>query len=690
MHSRQLLLSLLGASAWGLVCSVVPSYAAITTFEAESGVLGADFAVSNSSSPAYITILTDSAAYNPGSAARVAAYSVTFPSAGTYQLYARLRVGPGGFNDDSMFYPTSFGVKSPINNGDWIFVNGLAGVGFSNSTDVVTGGGTLGSGMWKWINLSQFAGNVSFAVSAGNLTQTLQIGARENGLDLDKFAFGTLGTSFTVSNLDTSTDPMVINLTNSFTGPDGRALHRFNPLTGALNLDGANPVAALAWSGGLLWGTTPNGGVQGAGTAFYLSLDGTTYGTFRSFTNAPDAGSPQSGLIVSGTRFFGTCFGGGSNGVGAVFAAQTNGTISLLRSFATLNADNGTNAGGASPSAQVVLSGATLFGIATVGGLCANGTLFSVATNGTGFGVLHDFTALDCGSGTNTDGAAPCGALVLSGDTLYGAACAGGAGGGGTLFSIRTNGNNFTTIYSFTAMDPTTGTNADGAIPMGGLILSNGTLYGTTLAGGFGGNGTVFSIGTNGAGLKILHHFNPVDGLAETNADGARPAAALVLSGKTLYGTTSSGGTGASGTVFSLNADGDQFNTIYDFTAIASGAATNRDGAFPVADLLLLGDALYGTASGGGPGGVGTVFSVPLPLPPARIANIICNADSSVTLFFVGSPNATNYIQATANLAPVPAWQDVATNVADGTGRWQFTDTNTSSSSVRFYRSYTQ
>src|SRR5262249_38379459 len=33
-----------------------------------------------------------------------------------------------------------------------------------------------------------------------------QIGARENGLDIDKFVFGTTGYAFTVSNLDNGTD----------------------------------------------------------------------------------------------------------------------------------------------------------------------------------------------------------------------------------------------------------------------------------------------------------------------------------------------------------------------------------------------------------------------------------------------------------------------------------------------------
>ena len=182
--------------------SALTARAASVTFEAESGALGADFAVSNSSSPIFITITSNSSANNPGSAARVASYSVNFPAPGTYQLYARVLVGPGGFNDDSLFYANGFGIKSPITTTDWILVNNLANVGFTLDTDTVTGGGSAGAQVWKWLNLSQFAPGPTFTVTAGNLTQTFQIGAREDGLAIDKFVFGTAGYTFTVSDLD--------------------------------------------------------------------------------------------------------------------------------------------------------------------------------------------------------------------------------------------------------------------------------------------------------------------------------------------------------------------------------------------------------------------------------------------------------------------------------------------------------
>lgn len=188
------------------------SRAVVVVVEAESGVLGTTWAVTNTPSPTNITITTTSGS-NPGSAARVVTYSVTFPAAGTYNLYARIQVGAGAFNSDSLFYGAGFGTQTPSTSANWILVNGLASGGFSNSTDVVSGGGSLGTLVWKWVNLSQFnpsgSGSstpISFTVPAGSLTQTFQIGGREAGLNVDKFVFGSAAYTFTVANLDNGTD----------------------------------------------------------------------------------------------------------------------------------------------------------------------------------------------------------------------------------------------------------------------------------------------------------------------------------------------------------------------------------------------------------------------------------------------------------------------------------------------------
>ncbi len=480
--------------------------------------------------------------------------------------------------------------------------------------------------------------------------------------------------------------PVLTFETNYPPVPYGIVYHIFTRPVNGINPDGVNPAGGLVFSGGVLCGTTLNGGLQGGGTAYYLTPDAGSFNVFRTFTNAPDAGNPQGDLAASGNSFVGTTFGGGGSGVGTIFVGQTNGSVSVVRSLAPVSADNATNSGGASPSALLALFGSTVFGTATAGGASANGTVFSVNTNGSSFSVLHDFTLLDSVTGTNADGAAPWGGLILSGDRLYGTASAGGSGGNGVVFSLNTNGNNFTTLYSFTPMDPVTAMNSDGAIPYGGLVLSNNTLYGTATAGGQGGRGTIFSIQTNGLGFTVLHHFSAPDPLAGTNFDGASPCAALTLSGNVLYGTAPAGGAGGNGTVYSVSTDGTQFKTLYGFTAIDPSSGTNTDGAFPVAGLLVVGNSVYGTTFSGGPGSAGTVFSLPIAQAPTVITNIIRNADGSVTLFFLGGPNSTNIVQASTNLAP-SFWQNVSTNVADAGGAWQFTE-NVATNQPRFYRSY--
>lgn len=190
-------LLLLGFTAYGQNTPVV--------VQAESGTLGADWSSKTQNDVTYVTTTTNGGGQNPMTAARVISYSVTFPAAGSYNLYARIRVGSGNFNDDSFYYGNGFGTKTVTDDEAWIIANGLSPVGFTTATDVVTGAGTAQNTVWKWLNLSQFNGGeapISFTVTADALTQTFQIGAREDGLDIDKFVFGEAGRYFTVGNLD--------------------------------------------------------------------------------------------------------------------------------------------------------------------------------------------------------------------------------------------------------------------------------------------------------------------------------------------------------------------------------------------------------------------------------------------------------------------------------------------------------
>jgi uncharacterized repeat protein (TIGR03803 family) len=251
---------------------------------------------------------------------------------------------------------------------------------------------------------------------------------------------------------------------------------------------------------------------------------------------------------------------------------------------------------GAEPYAALILSGNTLYGTAQLGGSSFNGTVFKANLNGTGFTELHTFTATLDPDYTNSDGAYPEAGLILSGNTLYGTANSGGSSGNGTVFAINPDGTGFTNLHNFSG-PPSNGspiTNSDGANPSAGLILSGSTLYGTTSQGGSSGNGTVFAINTNGTGFTNLHSFN--------SSEGANPQASLVASGNSLYGTASRGGSSGFGTVFALNTDGTGFTNLHNLSY--------GDGVNPQAALILSGDTLYGTAMSGGSSNFGTVFAL--------------------------------------------------------------------------------
>jgi uncharacterized repeat protein (TIGR03803 family) len=256
------------------------------------------------------------------------------------------------------------------------------------------------------------------------------------------------------------------------------------------------------------------------------------------------------------------------------------------------------NSDGASLYGGLVLSGNTLYGTANAGGHAGSGTLFAVNTDGSGFTNLHSFT-------NGADGANPYAGLILSGNTLYGTATEGGSNGYGTVFAVNTNGGGFMVLHSFTALDTNTyTTNSDGANPYAGLILSGNTLYGTADYGGTNGRGTVFAVNTDGGDFMVLHSFTAVDTNAFTNTDGANPCAGLLQSGNTLYGTAENGGSNGYGTVFAVNTEGEGFIVLHSFT-------DGGDGAFPEGSLILSGATLYGTAShGGDTNGDGTVFSL--------------------------------------------------------------------------------
>lgn len=140
---------------------------------------------------------------------------------------------------------------------------------------------------------------------------------------------------------------------------------------------------------------------------------------------------------------------------------------------------------------------------------------------------------------------------------------------------------------------------------MADLLLSGNTLYGTATGGGTWLNGTIFKLGTNGTGFTVLHTFTN----NSYNTDGSYPQSVLVLSSNTLYGTASGFAGEVNGTVFAVNTDGTGFTTLHTFIPVFQ-EVTNSGGLYPDAGLVLRGDTMYGTANEGGAWGYGTIFKV--------------------------------------------------------------------------------
>ena len=201
---------------------------------------------------------------------------------------------------------------------------------------------------------------------------------------------------------------------------------------------------------------------------------------------------------------------------------------------------------GMCPYGSLILDSAKLYGMTRAGGAfydydgvydgyppLKGGTAFSMDTDGNNFALLHHF-----GAGSD-DGEWPFDSFILEAGKLYGMTYKGGHANGGVVFSMDTDGSNFTLLHEFAW--------ADGAFPRGNLTLSSGRLYGMTHGYSATGVGDViFSMDTDGSTFTLLHEF--VGG----NDDGSHPSGTLVLdpgSGE-LYGMTWGGGDDNMGTIF--------------------------------------------------------------------------------------------------------------------------------------------
>ena len=318
-----------------------------------------------------------------------------------------------------------------------------------------------------------------------------------------------------------------------------------------------------------------------------------------------DSATPFAGLVrdAAGNLYGTTLYGGNSTGCsfgpgcGTVFELVNSSgghTEKVLYNFDTFTAA-GSDTG--YPYAGLIMDASgNLFGT-TYGGPAGYGTVFELVNSSGTYTEKLLYTFTDSGG----DGALPKAGLVMdSSGNLYGTTVAGGTSGQGTVFELVNSSGTYSekVLYSFT------GTGGDGASPAAGLIMdSSGNLYGTTVYGGGPSDcGTVFELVNSSGGYteKVLYSL--------TGGNDAYPLAGLIMDASgDLYGTASDDGGSGGGEAFELvNLFGKYTEKVlHNFTGYPG------DGADPKAGLVM--DAsgnLYGTTSAGGASGDGAVFEL--------------------------------------------------------------------------------
>ncbi len=304
---------------------------------------------------------------------------------------------------------------------------------------------------------------------------------------------------------------------------------------GTLALGRAPFGGLVAGTDGALYGTTVGGGSESAGTVFKLGTNGTGFAVLRSFsTNGFDGRTPYSGLVEATDGWlYGTTSQGGSDGRGAIFKLEKNGSnYVVLRSFSTNGLD------GAEPLGDLVeATDGAIYGTTRLGGSSGSGTVFKLNKDGSGYTVLRRFT------NTSGDAAQPYGKLIEGTDgAIYGTTRLGGTSSRGTVFKLNKDGTGYAVIRQFS---PTGG---DAGQPYAGVIEGrDGVLYGAAYDGGSADRGAIFQLNKDGTGYAVARGFST------NGADGVRPYGDLIQgSDGAIYGTTQAGGTNNAGSVFRL------------------------------------------------------------------------------------------------------------------------------------------
>ena len=347
------------------------------------------------------------------------------------------------------------------------------------------------------------------------------------------------------------------------------------------NTNGSRPEGSLVAFDGKFYGLTAGGGSNGDGVLFeYDPSGGGTYSVKHHFVNATGAG-PNGSLLVSGGKFYGMTYDGGSNGRGVLFeydpAGGGTGIYTVKHHFAT--------ATGADPNGSLIEIGGIFYGMTRYGGSGISGVIFEYNPATGAYKVKHHFA--------DATGREPTGSLTTSGGKIYGMTLYGGSNGGGVLFEYAPiGGGTYSVKHHFDF--------PNGAIPYGSLLVSGGKLYGMTVGGGSNQDGVLFEYDpaiSGSSAYTVKHHF--------TYTTGSEPYGSLIESDGKFYGMTTTGGNLTGGVVFEYDpAGGGTGEGVY--TVKHHFDRTNP--SKPFGNLIASDGKFYGMTNEGGINRSGVLF----------------------------------------------------------------------------------
>ncbi|MEL6535353.1 MAG: choice-of-anchor tandem repeat GloVer-containing protein [Bacteroidota bacterium] len=293
------------------------------------------------------------------------------------------------------------------------------------------------------------------------------------------------------------------------------------------NAQGSQPYGGLVEANDLLWGTMFSGGPLGKGLLYSLDLESEAYTIVHQFEGT-DGANPWSELFLYEGTLYGHTAKGGDHTAGVIFTLHpTTGEFSVVHHLVDSLA--------AEPHGAFVLANNEIWATASAGGATSNGAIFSFNPGTNTFTQHYEFDE-------NT-GKLPHSRLTLSQNLLWGTAQEGGDHGDGVIFTIDPSNSAFQVVHHFNGNE--------GRDPFSGLVEANGKLWGLTRNGGSNSFfGALYSIDTDGTNYTKVHDFD----LDDTN--GAYPYGELTVLGDSIWGTTFSAGTDGRGNFFSIDNTG--------------------------------------------------------------------------------------------------------------------------------------